>query len=100
MVQLFSRKQLTCTHYAWQKSWPISQECLFQTEIIFLKKEKKKTERGGGEGETEGTVSEKDRRRKKGREEDFLICQERILDFKGGFLHYDQISTNPVIKFC
>ena len=62
-----------CTHYAWQKSWPVSQECLFQTEIIFKKKKKKKTDRQTDRQRKWG--GKKDGRKEERKEEDFLIIK-------------------------
>ena len=80
MVQLFSRKQLTCTPYAWQKSRPISQECLFQTEIILLKKKKKErqTDRVGRTGRREGGWEERmEERKEEGRERGRFLNKSR-----------------------
>lgn len=78
MVQLFSRKQLTCTPYAWRKSRPISQECLFQTEIILLKRKRKTDRQGGTDREKGGRWEERmEERKEEGRERGRFLNKSR-----------------------
>lgn len=54
-------------------------------------KKKKKERQTGWDRKGEGREDGKKGRKKEGRGEDFLINQERILDFKAAFLHSDQM---------